>query len=300
LCLDEAEARRVSGRGAEVRVVDLAGTDDLDGLLDGAEVVIHCAGVVRRTATRSEFWAGNVRATERLLAAAARARTPRFVHLSSVGVYGHAAAPVAEDAPKRPIGAYGESKWAAEQALWRYHAEHGLAAVALRPCPIYGPRDVRITEAIRNVGRMRMVPLPHGGRRLIDLAYVSDVAEASLAAATAPAAVGRAYNLTDGERHSYRDVLVAVEQVTGRRPAILPVPGGLLVAAVRLAAAWRRRRGAGGDWPAHVERARALGLDVHYSIEAARRDLAYRPKVGLTEGLRRMLLGAGERAEDPR
>jgi nucleoside-diphosphate-sugar epimerase len=49
-----------------------------------------------------------------------------------------------------------------------------------------------------------------------------------------------------------------------------------------------------------VERARALGLDVHYSIEAARRDLAYRPKVGLTEGLRRMLLGAGERAEDPR
>jgi nucleoside-diphosphate-sugar epimerase len=62
------------------------------------------------------------------------------------------------------------------------------------------------------------------------------------------------------------------------------------VASVRLGGAWHRRRGAPGDWQAHVERARGLDLDVHYSIEAARRDLGYRPKVGLVEGLRRTLL----------
>jgi len=34
---------------------------------------------------------------------------------------------------------------------------------------------------------------------------------------------------------------------------------------------------------------RPLGLDLHYAIDAARRDLDYRPRVGLSEGLGRML-----------
>jgi nucleoside-diphosphate-sugar epimerase len=290
LVLDAGEAARVSRPGVDVHVADLAAAADLAPALDGTDAIVHCAGVVRLTAPPSEFFAVNVGGMERLLAAACRVRVGRFVHLSSVSVYGHAAAPVSEDAPKRPLGAYGQSKWAAEQLLWRHHAQEGLPAVALRPCPIYGPGDRRVTAAIRTMGRLRAVPLPHAGRRLIDLVYVSDVADAAVAALDA-SAVGRAYNITDGEAHSYRDVLDAHAQAVGRRPRIVPVPLPALLAAMRLGMAWRRWRGAPAGFDQQLERARGLGLDAHYSIDAARRDLGYRPAVGIVEGLRRTLRG---------
>jgi nucleoside-diphosphate-sugar epimerase len=50
---------------------------------------------------------------------------------------------------------------------------------------------------------------------------------------------------------------------------------------------WRQLRRPEGDWAGEVARVRALDADAHYTIEAARRDLGYRPRVGLLEGLRR-------------
>ena len=288
LVFEPEAAEPLRARGVDVHVGDLT-RGELTPLVNGTDAVLHCAGAVKVMATREQLWSVNVEGTQRLLAAAASLDCTRFVFVSSTSVYGHPPPPVTEDAPKRPVGAYGESKWAAEEALWRYRAEYGLPAVALRPCPIYGPRDQRIAQALVDLGRMRVAPLAGGGRRVVDLVYVTDVAEAVIAAATAPAAIGRAYNLTDGERHTYRDVLVAYEQATGRRPAILPVPGSALVGAMRALIWLRQRRGVPGDWTGQMGRVRGFVLDTHYAIDAARRDLGYAPKVGLTEGVRRTL-----------
>lgn len=298
LVLETSALEDLRRRGVEAVPGDLGGSSDLGAVVAGVDAIVHCAGVVQMGAERHDLWAVNVEGTERLLAAAARAGSPRFVYLSSVGVYGRAPAPTAEDAPKSPVGAYPESKWAAEQALWRGHAERGMPVVVLRPCPIYGPGDRKVTQAIARMGGMRILPLPQAGRRLADLVYVSDVAEAALAAAAAPAAVGRAYNITDGERHTYRDILLAYEQVCGRRPAIIGVPGPAVVRAVQLLMWWRQLRGRPGDWAGQVARVRALDADAHYSIEAARRDLGYRPRVGLVEGLRRTFRAGRSGPED--
>jgi nucleoside-diphosphate-sugar epimerase len=286
LVLEPEAVDALRRRGVDVRTGDLSGPTDLPAAADGVDTVIHCAGVVEASARREDLWAVNVAGTERLLAAAAQAGRPRFVYVSSVGVYGHAPPPVAEDAPKQPVGAYAQSKWAAEQALWRWHAEKGLPAVVLRPCPIYGPGDRRITRALSRLGRLRVAALPHAGRRLVPLVYVSDVADAIVAAATRPAADGHAYNVTDGEAHTYRDVLLAYGEVMGRRPAIVPIPGRAMVLGLQMLMRVRQARGRSGDWEGQMERVRAFDLDAHYSIEAARRDLDYRPRVGLLEGLR--------------
>jgi nucleoside-diphosphate-sugar epimerase len=267
-----AVAEELRRRGVDSRLGDLADARDLPAAVEGVDVVVHAAGVVQVMGEHRELWAVNVEGTERLLEASARAGLRRFVHLSSVAVYGPAPAPIAEDAPKRPVGPYGQSKWAAEQALWRRHAEGGLPAVALRPCIIYGGRDRHAWPVLERLRRMRVLPLPRGGRRLIDLVHVSDVVDAVMAASTAPEAVGRAYNLTDGERHSIRDILEAYGRIAGRRPAILPIPGPVWGLALRVRS-----------------RLRAFDLDFHYAIDAARRDLGYRPRVGLVEGLSRTL-----------
>ena len=71
-----------------------AGNDARGAAMQGSDIVVHCAGLVQLAASgRDEVFRVNVGGTERLAAASAHAGLSRFVHLSSVAVYGHAAAP---------------------------------------------------------------------------------------------------------------------------------------------------------------------------------------------------------------
>jgi nucleoside-diphosphate-sugar epimerase len=161
--------------------------------------------------------------------------------------------------------------------------------VVLRPAIIYGPGDRLTWPRIERALRRRVLPLPDGGKRILDLVYVSDVVEALLAAASRPEAVGHAYNITDGEIHSYRDILLAYEQASGRRPRILPIPSKALMGTLQRLFRMMQTLRVPGNWERQSGRLRGLNLDIHYAIDAARRDLAYVPRVGLQEGVRRTM-----------
>ncbi len=280
----------LEARGVDVRTGDLIQELDLAPLLEGVDVVAHCAGIAAQRAARKDIWRVNVAGTERLLAACSRATPSRFVYISSVAVYGHATPPVSEEAPKMPVNAYGESKCAAEEALWRCRAETGLSAVALRPCLIYGERDRRLPNFIARMSRLAFLPLPSGGRRMVALVHVEDVVSAILAASTSPRAVGNAYNVTDGERHTYRDVLDELEKITGKRPRIIPIPPSLFSAGLELFLRFARRKDPGREARVDLSKSlRVFGLDSLYSIARAREDLGFVPRVGLSEGLARTL-----------
>jgi nucleoside-diphosphate-sugar epimerase len=103
----------------------------------GIGTVLHLAGEKRDTASMA---AVNHAGTARLVDAAARAGARRFVHLSSVGVYGarmHAGV-VAEDHPHKPQNAYEASKSAGERAVRERCAALGLACVVLQPSNVVG------------------------------------------------------------------------------------------------------------------------------------------------------------------
>ncbi len=286
-------AEDLRARGIDISMGDVGDEDRLRAAVEGSEVVVHCAGAVNLAGDRELLWEVNVRGTERLLAASVEARVSRFVHLSSVAVYGPAPVPVSENAPKEPAGAYGASKWEAEKVVQRYEREHGLEAVVLRPCTIYGEGDRHAVQALSRVARLPLIPLPRRGNRLLDLVHAADVADAVLSAATSSTALGKAYNITDGEKHTHREILMALERVTGRRPRILSVPGPAMAA---LKALPNLLQYASPSAAKRFKRLGAIDLDIHYSIEAARRDLGYQPKVRLEEGLARALGWANEHA----
>jgi len=159
--------------------------------------------------------------------------------------------------------------------------------VALRPCVIYGERDRNILPTLSRICRMRIVPLPKAGRRILDLVHISDVVEAVLAAAIKPKAVGRAYNITDNEMHTYRDILMAYGKLAERKLTILPIPGRAFVLPIQMVLRMMQMRRTPGDWTGQIKSIRMFDLDIHYATDAAYRDLGYVPQVGLTEGLER-------------
>jgi UDP-glucose-4-epimerase GalE len=163
-------------------------------------------------------------------------RTGCLVFSSTCATYGEPVeTPIAETHPQRPINAYGETKLAIERALVHFERAYGVRWMALRYFNAAGadpdgeigedhsPEIHLIPRAIHAAsGGPRLeifggdYPTPDG-TCLRDYIHVSDLADAHVRALESLVERGRsaAYNLGTGRPHSVRDVIGAVERVTG-------------------------------------------------------------------------------------
>ncbi len=275
-------------KGVALVMGDLNDDEALRQAVQGVDAVFHAAALLGFRTTDAALMDVNVGGTQRLLRAAQAASVGRFVHISSVAVYGPHEPPIREDTPPTPNNAYGRSKLAAEEAVWRASAA-GLPVAILRPCIVYGPGDRYFTPILTQLMRLPALPLPEGGDTLIELVYASDVAEAALLAATRVAAVGQAYNITDGRPTTFRDVVETYALLTGNAPRLVSLDVDRLV---QLAGVVREAVAPVAPRLAHLlqeETLDNLRHDIHYDTGKAQRQLGYAPQVGLYEGLRRAL-----------
>jgi len=188
---------------------DLTRRAGLERLLEGVDAVFHVAGIHDYSTPDRIMFAVNVGAVENLCDASLATGVGRFIHLSSVGVYGydwHDGRPVKEDARKLtpPLNNYNVSKWEGEKVVQRYRSEKGLRTTILRPAAIYGPRSeyglynaIKRIHADRNRKRMLMVG---SGRQIEAFVHVEDVCRAVIHAFEHDAMIGEAYNVSDDSR----------------------------------------------------------------------------------------------------
>lgn len=185
----------------------------LDRLVSGADVVVHVAGVVNAP-DRTAFVAGNVEGTRAMLAAAAKARAARFVHVSSL-------------AAREPgLSDYGWSKAEAERLV----EASSLAWTIVRPPGIYGPGDLEQLDLFR-AARWGVVPLPPRGR--LSVIAVEDLARLLLAVAIegSPRSIYEADDGTGGWTHTA--FARAIGAAVGRRVLPLHLPPAFLTIAAR-------------------------------------------------------------------
>ena len=231
--------RWLEGKDVATVVLDLSRPDDAERLLDGADGIIHCAGVVSETRS-GDYERGNVDITRCLLDAAARRWSeaprgvpPAFVFISSLAAHGPAPLdqPAVETNESAPITAYGRSKRDAERAVTR--AGGLFRRVILRPPALYGPRDKDFLPLLRLAKAGWTVRL---GRTMSGLSLVDgrDAAAAAVALLECPAAEG-VFFVDDGIRGYDHDGLVAaLAAAAGRRVRTAPVPLWPLSVASRL------------------------------------------------------------------
>src|SRR3954453_823152 len=142
-------------RGLEFHLVDVAGSD-LGPLFDGADVLVHLAGVHDAIPDEDLMARINVGGTRRVLEAAAAAGVSKIVLVSSAAVYGawpNNPVPLTEDAPLRPNPGFPLGVHKAE--LERLLAEWALVrptvtTTVLRPAFVLGAKaDHAIARLIR-------------------------------------------------------------------------------------------------------------------------------------------------------
>ncbi len=223
--------RALAGRGVGVRALVRPGgiltggphvepvtgslEDDvaLAELVEGASVVVHCAGVVRGTDYAS-FGRVNVEGTRRIVCAALAACCQRFVLISSLA------------AREPSISPYAASKHAAELMLQETAAD--LDWTIVRPPAVYGPGDKELTPLFRLMSRGLALQFgPQDSR--FSLLHVDDLADAVTACVHGD--VGQSVlTLDDGRPGGYdwQSVIGIAESLWGRRILRLPLPKSLM------------------------------------------------------------------------
>jgi nucleoside-diphosphate-sugar epimerase len=197
---------------------DLADRAALARLVEGAEAVLHVAGVVNAPDPMG-FHLGNVAGTEALVEAAELAGVPRFVFVSSL-------------AAREPgLSAYGRSKRHAEEVV----QTSTLDWTIVRPPAIYGPRDREMFELFR-AARWGVVPMPPAGGRA-SVIHVEDLARLLVALLPAdPALFRRIVEPDDGREGGWphADLARAIGRAVGRDVRVPHMPKWALLAAARL------------------------------------------------------------------
>jgi 2-alkyl-3-oxoalkanoate reductase len=254
------------------------------------DYVFHCAAKVGDWGPVADYRAVNVEGLRGLLEACCGQPLKRFVHVSSLGVYAarhHYGTDESEPLPEQHLDGYTQSKVEAERLALSYQREHGVPVVVLRPGFVYGPRDRTVMPRLIDNLRQRKVRYLGGGRRAMNTIFVGNLVEAVFLVLEKPEAVGQVYNLTDGEFVSKRHFIESIADGLGLpRPKRLSVP--LWLARI-LATTWENQaRKRGDSRPPRLTQARLkfLGLNLDFSIEKAKRELGYRPKVGFDEAMK--------------
>ncbi len=259
-------------RGLVVEIGDLRDQTLLERLLPGHEIIFNLAGQTSHLDSMLDPQLDlelNCRAHLSLLESWRRlAPEAVTVFASTRQIYGRPDyLPVDEAHPLRPVDINGVHKLAGETYHRLYGEVYGLKASTLRLTNTYGPR-MRVKDARQTflgawissalTGRPFEV---WGGDQLRDFAYVDDVVEALLLAASRPEAVGKVFNLS------------------GMPPAISLLETAKLLAGLT-----------GGDFEVKefpAERRRIDIGDYHADDTLFRRITGWAPKVDLEEGLRR-------------
>jgi nucleoside-diphosphate-sugar epimerase len=250
---------------------DLSNPEALRALVDGADVIIHAAGLIKASSSAA-FEAVNVTGTANLAEAIEKSGgSPRVLLVSSMA------------AREPALSSYARTKRAAEQLLTAKLNRRGKLII-VRPSVIYGPWD-RETLSIFRAIAWRIFPRPRVHSR-VAVIHAADAA-AAIAALCEQGPPEALFELTDErfEGYSWDEIVSAAETVMGTRALVIRLPGPAVkaAAAVSLAVGKLRRR-----TPLFTPgKAREfLHADWGSNLESQPPRSLWRPQIGLAQGFR--------------
>lgn len=272
---------------------DLSDRASLDRACDGVQCVYHAAARVGDWGPWPDFVRITIEGSLNLFDAAERAGVPRFIHISSISVYGHVNKPGLVIDETAPLGVkvhrwsyYTRAKVAVEKELWRRHnAGSKVKYTVIRPSWLYGPRDRATLPRLMAMIRAGKAKLLGSGDNRLNVVYAGNVAEACVLAADKPAAVGQAYNCSNDGELTQRQYFNKIAEAIGAQPVtkcvayktayvaafIMECVGHLL----------RRKK------PPLVTRYAVwlMGRDTFFSAQKAREELGWKTTVSYEDGI---------------
>lgn len=285
LDLSPEAARRARALGADVIVGSVNDKKRVAQMCADADVVFHTAAVVEEGGSMELFRKVNVEGTRTVAAAALEADAMRFVHLSSVMVYGFKFPPyVTEEGPLRgENNPYCQTKIESEAAAMECHKPGHMEVIIIRPGDVYGPGSVPWVLRPLQMIKAGQFALFDGGRGTMNHLYVDNLLD-GIFLALEKDATGEPFNLTDGCDTSWAEYFGYLSRMAGHKK-LRSIPSKIARPAFEMV---EKVFGAlGKKAPGSAEAIKFLQRPYPYSIARARKVLGYEPQVSLKEGMQR-------------
>lgn len=222
--------RRPSRLGLREVLADVADRTTVARAVRGQDAVVHLAARVGVAGSWAAFRRANIEGTAAVVDACRQGGAERLVHVSSPSVAHAGSSLVGVGAgpadPRHARGHYARSKAIAERlALAASQPSGGLAVVAVRPHLVWGPGDTQLVARIVNRARAGRLPVLGTGAALVDTTYVSNAADALVAAVDRCAAArGQALVVSNGEPRPVAELVASICRAAGVEPPRLRVP----------------------------------------------------------------------------
>jgi len=281
--------------GAEVTGGDIRNSSDCAAFCEGAKgaILIHTAGVIHPARVK-DFYDVNLTGTQNILKAAAAAGIKRVVVVSSnspLGVNHSLTERFDERSEYHPYKNYGRSKMQTELFVRKFEKENGLECVIVRPPWFYGPDQPARQTLFFTMIKAGKAPIVGSGDNLRSMAYVDNLCEGLLLAATVERAAGQTYWIADRRPYSMNEIIDTVEQLL-EKEFKMPVAHKrmrLPNAASDIASVADSMLQSLGVYNQKVHVLSEMNKTIACSIAKAEAELGYNPKISLEEGMRRSL-----------
>ncbi len=270
----------------EIKVINFADPATLKNTVQDCKVVFHLAGVLNEFKPYAYYRQVNVVGTKVLAELAIEAGVERFIHTSTVWVYGlQIVGQIDENSPQVKSGHfYADSKLEGEEIVHQLVQEKNLPAVIVLPSQAYGPEDPSWTRRpleLMSSGRMILV---NDGEGLIQPIYIDDLAEGILLAAKT-GKVGQSYILCGQKSISIREYFSLLANLVGKK-RLPSIPKWLALFMAQSAEFWARLV---NSKPVFTrQEILATLVRASYNGDKARKDLGFIPKTDLTTGVARI------------
>ncbi len=256
------------------------------------EIVFHVASKISMWGKWKDFFEINVEGTQNIVDACLECGVSKLVYTSTASVVfeNEDLENVDESTPiaKEFLSHYPKSKAMAEEIVLEANGKKGLITTILRPHLIWGPRDPslapRLIDATKR-GRLRIIG---EGKNKMDITYVDNVADAHLLAADSPKSAGQVYFIGQEEPVLLWDFLQKVFKRINAPPIKRKVSFRLAYKGGKILEFFFKLFHIYNKEPLITRfLASELAKSHYFNISKAKKELGYKPKVSMEEGLNR-------------
>jgi UDP-glucose 4-epimerase len=214
----------------ETQIGDITDPDAVQSAMRGVDAVVHLAALLHivnpTDKLRHQYQRINVGGTATVVEAAVKNNVRRVVLFSTIAVYGDSRGRVLDETTQpKPKAFYEQTKLEAEYIVLNAKDSSGQSiGTVLRLAAVYGSRiKGNYRQLLMALAKGRFISIGNGQNRRT-LIYDKDVANAAVLALKHPSAVGKLFNVSDGEFHTINNIISVMCAALDREAPALSVP----------------------------------------------------------------------------
>jgi nucleoside-diphosphate-sugar epimerase len=273
--------------GVEIARGDLADSASVERAIQGCDQVYHLAALTsRQKPTRKEAMAVNCEGTRHVVRAALQAGISRMVYSSTAGVYGVISdAPVDEASPVNPDSPYQEAKVAGEELVLAAYRDHRFPVVIARFPGVLGKGSMSWVPLFRAIGtgKFRIIGSGHNHTHT---GHILDIVDGLRRCGETPNIEGQCYLLAGKTATRIDEFVKLFAKELGVSISSMRLPNFPYRVFHRMSCLLYR------SFSITLPRANDYELfisDKVLSLEKAKRELGYEPKIPIEQGIRETL-----------